>query len=154
MRVNLLLNEPPIVGYTNIDAAIPTSTKDKIAGNVFNLDALVDDGECDEIIARNIINLCPVKDVGKVVKNWVNKLQHGGTLTVGTVDLKELSRAVHLGVVDVPTATQVLFGDQENIWRKSVMDIEILEALMERYGLKVINKSFDGIIGLVSGQRP
>lgn len=154
MRVNLLLNEPPIVGYTNIDVAIPTSTEDKIAGNVFNLDALVDDGECDEIIARNIINLCPVKDVGKVVKNWVNKLQHGGTLTVGTVDLKELSRAVHLGVVDVPTATQVLFGDQENIWRKSVMDIEILEALMERYGLKVINKSFDGIIGLVSGQRP
>jgi hypothetical protein len=156
MKLNLLLHGQDLRGgYLNVDPfAEPDS--DKVVGSVTNLDALVHDAQADEIIALDILDFLPACDVDATLEHWVSKLRHGGTVTIGGLDLHEVARRFHLGQIDLDAANQLIHGRQRFPWeyRKSTLALSVLISKLLTLGLIPTRKVYSDEFYCVTARRP
>jgi hypothetical protein len=153
VKLNLTLDAPErIGGYVNID---PYGEAD-IRGGVGNLDAYVDDSECEALLARDVLDYFRPSDVGDVLDNWVRKLRRGGQITIGGVDIQEVARKLATREIDLHTANRFLYGDQSAPWqgRKATISLDHLGEVLISRGLKVTRRSLNGCFYEISAERP
>jgi hypothetical protein len=156
VKINLLINNNSVRnGFINVDPfAVPGDGK--VGGDVGNLDHVACDAECDEIVADDILDYIPNDVSGDTLLNWIGKLRHGGTLTIGGVDLREVSRMFTRQEIDVSEANAVLYGRQRLPleYRKSTSTIQHVINMLESKGLKILNKRIEGAYYSVTARRP
>ena len=132
-------------GYDNIDGFpdLPNNQEfsdEKIKGDVLNLDWHTEDDTCDEIVAIHVLNTCFLGQIGRVLSNWVKKLKKGGTLTIGSTDLKEIAKNIQYDVLPFEESVMRMFGQQKvGIWdlHKNSFTVPILRNMLEQNGLTV-----------------
>lgn len=156
MRVNLLINNSADIrnGYLNID---PLSEDDtRIKGDVSNLNHAVDAGEAEEIVAYGILDYFPGAMVDEILDNWLSKLAHGGTITIGVIDAKEVSRAFVAGMIELEEVNTLMHGEQEEKWqiRKSSFTLNQLSEVLSNRGYKILKKRIQNFRAYVTAQRP
>ena len=117
-----------------------------------NIDNLADDGELSELEALEVIDLFEVGVGGRVLKNWVGKLAHGGTITLSSTDLIHLSKMLNLRLLDVGRANEVLFGIDGS--RKAAYSNQTLKDALEACGLKVMKNRTAECKVVVVARRP
>lgn len=143
MKINLLLNSNNIrSGYLNIDPYALPGDPDKIHGSLVDLDEYVEDGEAVDFLALDIIDYIPSNSVNDVITGWLKKIRHGGTITIGGIDLREVAHAILHHQINLTEANILLYGAQRAPWdyRKATLTIQhVIQALKEQ-GMKLERK--------------
>ena len=86
--------EDKLNGYTNVD---PVSQFDGLNADLRNLDAIVSDAECSEILADEVIDFIRQEEVYPILDHWINKLRHNGNIFVSFYDTRQIAKAFFRG---------------------------------------------------------
>lgn len=156
MKINLLINSTNVrKGFINVDP-FATPNDGKLRGNVGNLDGIVDDAECEVLVCDDVLDFIPQDVSGDVLVNWIKKLRHGGTITIGGVDLREVSLAFSRQEIDLQSANILIYGNQRLpvSYRKSSSTIQHVIGLLKSRGLDILDKKVDSCFYSVTARRP
>ena len=84
MKLHLSVNQSPLNGYLNLDTKpIKPDKQPTFTGTFTDLYDMIEQSECTEILADNILDYIISKDVYSTLEYWVKLLRHGGTLIIG-----------------------------------------------------------------------
>ena len=154
MRINLLNDQNTIRSNAlNIDPFADPLEPSKTFGGLENLDLHVDDGEAEEIIAYDIIDYLQARDLERTVEGWVRKLKFNGKITIGGLDIYEVSKGVINGNLNLAQINGLLYEDYRHKQRKSVSTIQNVVSLLQKFGLKILHKRLNGYDYVVVAER-
>jgi hypothetical protein len=157
MKLCLMLDSKEYVreGYTNIDPFAPTEDKLRVRHDIKQL-SLADDGEVEEILALDVISYFSLQETKELMLNWVRKLKHHGTITIGFYDLYTTCKLIGGRVFDLETSNVILYGKQDKPWhiRRNIMSLEDMTRLLEAYGLNILQKKIEAGTAFIKAQRP
>ncbi len=157
MKVNLLIHSNAVrSGFTNVDPLASPGSPDRVQGSVTNLDEIVEDAEATELVALDVIDYVPAPDVPGVIAGWVRKLRHGGQITIGGVDLRDVAKAVVFQQLSPNEAAGLLYGEQVAPWdyRKGTYTIQHVINILLGHGLQIMLKESDRFHYYVTARRP
>ncbi len=161
MKVNLLLRNPDDIrsGYLNIDGiatADECKADGRIAARVDNLEHTVDANELEELVAMDVLDYFPMKEADEILNHWLSRLKHGGRLTVGVVDLRQIAREVLSNTCDIADANVLLFGKEEEGWqfKHCVFTTTILVNILRAKGYAIESKLAMNKRAIVTVRRP
>jgi len=148
MKVFITVTEPDIEGYFNI-----SPLKGHLLSDLSNM---IDDNECLEILAPEMIDYIPINQMETIIGAWVKKLRHGGKIILGGKDIYEIAKRIVRGEFDTKVANLVMYGSQSGVWdiSRGKINLKDLVDLLERFGLQITKKKLNGIDMLVEAQRP
>lgn len=157
MKVQLLINGRPSNGYMNIDVLANPQDQDRISGDIVNLDSLVDNNECEQLLAINVIDFIPLQIRQQVLTNWMGKIAHGGLLILSAMDLKEVARVIDNGQLsDVVGINQTVFGLGTNLWtiRKSYVSAEqTMQMILSTEQFYIESIKYEGLYYYITAKR-
>lgn len=159
MKLNLLIDNPGDCrsGYVNVDPLTPDDCSDgRVRAHLHDLSPVADDGEAVEIVALDVLDYFPAAQADEVLQGWLRKLAHGGRLTVGVVDLKEVCRGVLAHTLSDEDANELLHGRQErpHQFRKASFTLGKLAEVLGNLGYKVLAKRVQGHRAIITVERP
>jgi predicted SAM-dependent methyltransferase len=153
MKINLIhVDGQKMGGFQNINSVM-SDDEESVWCDLRNLDAVVDDAEAEYILARDVINYVPLEEMGSTVAHWSSKLRHGGKISIGAVDLKELSRMVHTGEISEQESNIALYGSPVKV-KRNIFNIKTLTDFLSSVGLQIIKSKINGYNMIVEAQRP
>lgn len=143
MKINISI-QPEDIGYHNIS---PIN-----GDNPFDLQ--INDNECTEIIADNILDYIPHSQLIPVLTHYVSKMRHGGKIILGGTDLIE-SMKVLLSDMNIEESNSRLFGNQKHIWdfKKGGYTCDIIAKCLQSLGLRIILKRIENCRFIVEAKR-
>jgi ubiquinone/menaquinone biosynthesis C-methylase UbiE len=96
----------------------------------------------DEVFASHVLEHFNRFEVKQVLQEWSRLLRHEGTIDIVVPDVREISRQLIKGYIDINFFSYLMFGgnDYEFNIHKFGFDINSLEELLESLGLKVIKR--------------
>lgn len=148
MKINLLLDNPTgtINGYKNIDP-LANGTDERIVGDIHNLDWLADNSECEEIIAKNILEYYATELNATILTAWIKKIRRGGRFVFEQLDLDAVCEAYVRNDITFAKMRELLFGEQNKSWnmKKSALTIQILTNFLEGSGFTIQLKRFENL---------
>ncbi len=152
MKIHIGVKIPPLGGYTNID---PIGGENKISGDFRNLDAYCEDNECIEILGPNVLDYIHGSHILHVLNNYVKKLRHGGTISLGGTELVEVSRKVITGEMHIHEANIQLFGKGNYAWeiKQGCYSLKDIVGILEEKGLNILSKRTNGTEFIVKAYR-
>ena len=148
MKINILIGGADKNGYLNISAL-----KDL---EIRNLDEYVDNAECFEIIAEDIVDYMPKQELPQVLDNWVSKLRHQGTIVIGGTDVYEVCKMFAQEALSLEELNNLMHGEQSQGWdvRLNQLTLQQMCSELEGRGLKVLKKRINGFKFSVEAERP
>lgn len=159
MKVRLSIGQKPWSGHLNIDPA-PQPDGDKgfdvVPLDPRNIDSVVNDAECNELIIEDIVDYVPRNELKPVLQGWVKKLRHNGILHLCGTDLFEISRLYLTGRVNNDEINLVLYGGRQHSWdqKSGLTNIREVVDLLTQLGLQVTLQKLDGIKLVIEAVRP
>ena len=157
MKINLLLDDPGAVrsGYLNVDPCAPDGDV-RVRGDVADLGPLVDAGEATEVVALGVLDHLPGHAADGVLRHWLSRLAHGGRLTVGVTDAREVARGVLSGALSIEDANERLCGAQRTAgqFKKSAYMLGQLSGVLESLGYRVLARRIEDYTAVVTVERP
>jgi hypothetical protein len=143
-------------GYVNIDPYVDPGDKDRVGGSISNLDGVAEDAEVIDLIALDVVDFLPTPDVGGVLSHWVGKIRHGGTITVGGVDIREVAKSLMSQQITAGEADVLLHGAQRAPWeyRKSSSTLQAMISALQGYGFRIERKFVRDYHYYVTARRP
>lgn len=112
----------------------------------------VDDGECTEIYAADIMDYVSHSDLQLFLNMIIKKLRHNGTIVLGGSDAYETCKQFLRGDFDVVELNRKLYGD--NLFKNGHWTLNVLTEALVNYGLKILEKNIDGNKMYIKAQRP
>lgn len=162
MKVKLSINDEPIAGYLNIDPS-PVITPEYeasyqiVRSNFFDLDTILFNSECDEIIVYNVLSNMACHQMYKLLETIIAKLSHNGKIIIYDTELMSLVKNYINGKITTPELNVALFGDRSNPWRikNGVISLtEVMEILTDLH-LTIKEISFiEPHTFIITGLRP
>ena len=148
MKINILIGGADKNGYLNISAL-----KDL---EIRNLDEYVDNAECFEIIAEDIVDYMPKQELSKVLDNCVGKLRHQGMIVIGGTDVYEGCKMFAQEALSLEELNNLMHGEQSQGWdvRLNQLTLQQMCNELESRGLKVLKKRINGFKFSVEAERP
>ena len=158
MKVNITVGSSGhINGYLNIDPITGSDDQegDAVKCDVRNLDGLVMDSQCHEIIAENVLDYLTVTDATAALSNWTKKLRHKGRIIVGGTDAYEASKQFSQGVISLSQYNYIVHGSMGSPWevKLSHNTVSSLESSLKFLGIKILKKRINGLNMVIEGER-
>ena len=99
-------------------------------------------GTFHEVHASNIIEHFNRFEVFKVLKEWYELLAPGGVITIITPDIEEITRQLHLKMIDIAWFNYLCYGSNEYEFNKHyyAFDTEHLAQSLEKLGAEIVQK--------------
>lgn len=153
MKVNLCLGDPQFInGYLNICPIAPINHPQFIQTHLDNLDNLVDDGECSEIRAFDVIDFYPFQNLNDLLDSWIRKLKHGGNLILSNFDSTLMCKAIVNREINYQDVNTIFYG-HSNLPKKSCHTINVLADILQHKFLKIMRKNVYNYRFVLIGQR-
>jgi len=140
-------------GYLNVD---PISKFDDLSVDIRNLDDVVSDAECTEIISEGVIDFLSREDFVLSINNWVKKMRHGGKIIIISIDALETAKSLFRNKINIETFNNLIHGGFSAGWDVflSHTTLEELSGLLESLGLTITKKRINGLNLIVEAKRP
>lgn len=124
--------------------------------NPIDINALLDNNECEEIIVQDVLERIPLQNIGEYVKLLVSKLRHKGKLHISGVDADEVTKAYNNGEISINQLNSFLFGQKQHAWDFSQSVVNLFEVVnvLKSLGMKIIHKRLANLHYSVSVERP
>lgn len=152
MKLNLLINSPKDIrsGYLNIDPAADGKDS-RQTGDLSKLE-MADAGECDEIVAHDILDAYAGENVDIVLNNWLTKLAHKGKLTLSFVDTNAIARALLNCDIDLETFNVYIHGS--TYVKKSCFTLSHIADVLAKLGYNILIKRLENYRATIVIERP
>lgn len=152
MKIFIAIGNTHMSGYLNID---PLGGENKTSTDFRNLDAVCDTAECTEICAPEILDYIHISEVMDVIKNWVSKLRHGGTIIIGGFDGYEIASGLVSGQLNTIEFNNIMYGTRpiHPIVKCGMFTRHDIESILRELGLKIIHKRVESRKFIVEAQR-
>ena len=151
MKLYIAINKTPIQGYLHIDPS-PKGDVPAFKGNLNDLSKIVEDGECTEILAPEILNLIFDSTFDQIVEKLCSLLRHKGKLIIGGIELHELSRLVFLGAIEPQQYNQILFAGSFRM--NGIYTLEKIKNKLQSLNMTIEKVEIDGFNMLIEAIRP
>lgn len=148
MRINLKCGNDIRIGYINVDKHQTNQGQNNIykQGDISNLDWLTENDTVEEILALDCLQYLRTDTIPKGIDNWYRKLSSGGILKILVPDCYAVSEAFVQGQINMDEYSQITFGvSNDNDSRLSMIDRTILFDMLEKSGLTITLKRYEGI---------
>lgn len=142
LKLNLGCGNDYREGYLNVD--IRNIPRLDIKWHVDDLIEYVRDQSAVEILALDILEHFPIREVSKALDEWVRMLAPGGILQIKVPDLDILAKTLHdysNNTAEIRHMVDRLYGGQDypQNFHKSGFNLTLLKQLLEKErGLKII----------------
>lgn len=133
VRLNIGSGGRPIQGWVNIDAM-------KLPGVDLVRDARLglpyDDLSVDAIWSSHMLEHVSYHEAGQVIGDWCRVLKIGGTIAVGTPDLRALCRGFMSGELEYLRTVQLMYGGHTSVfdYHNALFDEDWLRGQLEWWG--------------------
>lgn len=153
MKLHLSINSTPINGYTNVS---PTGGENTVLSRIDNLEGIVDEAECTEILAEDVMDFFPASRILDILKYYTSKLRHGGKIIIGGSDFQSVCKCIITKRLDAVEANKILYGTQNSTWefKSGMISLDDLTDLLRGLGLKIIHKRLNNCKMCVEAVRP
>jgi len=154
MKVRITVGaEEKLNGYINLD---PISKFDSLDTDLRNLDGIVEDAECSEIIAEEVIDFVGRQEVYPILDHWISKLRHDGKIFLSFYDTRQIAKAFFRGKINLDEFNMIVHGTFSASWdiRLSHTTVEELSTFLESRGLVITKKTLDGLKATIGAIRP
>lgn len=149
VKLNLIYNKADFLNtHTNICPFNFIENPELVIGNTTNLDFIVDNGECSQIIALDTIEYIPHNKVYEVLSNWTGKLKVGGQLILGFCETLELCNLFHRGNIKHDDFNSLIHGSQEKshlIKLSSFSAPLLIDMLTKQHTIKLQKHTLNGV---------
>jgi hypothetical protein len=140
MKLNLECGTNIRNGYENINfGVVPLNSISEgsrfVVGNYRNLDPIVDDGSCEEIVFNPPLNVLSPNEIVNVLNHWSRKLTGGGKLVVTFYDIRRIGRAAHSSELSLEDIHGMTLGNRNEL--KTVMDTAVIKLVASASGLLI-----------------
>ena len=139
-------------GYLNVHPQAPEHP-DCFAGPWDGLSLVCEANEATEIVADDVLDRFPSDRVDDVLSGWLSRLAHGGELHLSFVDARPVCRAFYEDRLDLG-ALNALLHDCGPWPRRCLLSIDLVCAVLENQGYRLLRRRLDGHRALVSCRRP
>ena len=142
LKLNLGCGEDYREGYINVD--IRNLPRLDIKWRSDDLREYVKDQAAEEVLALDVLEYFPVREVAGALDEWVRMLAPGGVLQIKVPDLDVLAKTLHDypdNSVEARHMVDRIYGGQDypQNFHKSGFNLALLEQLLEEErGLKII----------------
>ena len=156
-KINLIYGSGDVL-HTHINInpfATDADGKRIVRDSVKNIDKYADTAELKELVATDVIDYFPAKEIEEVVSGWASKIRLGGTIVIGGIDLMEVCKSLSSYNIDVSHANALLHGEQEPQYliRKSSFTTLGISSYLKDMGFKIIKKRIQDYKCIVEGTR-
>jgi len=154
MKIRITVGEKEkLNGYINMD---PITKFDDMLYDIRNLDDVVSDAECMEIISDDVIDFLEKKGSMEALSHWVKKIRRGGKIVVTSIDAYEVAKSFYRKNLDIDMFNKAIHGNFSAPWdvRLSHTTIEELSDFLQSQGLNVTKKRINGIKLIIEAERP
>jgi hypothetical protein len=157
MKVNILFDNPKEIrsGYLNIDPFCSENDNKLVRRDDIKNLTCVDDAECEEIQAIDVLDYFSGQDTLKMLESWVKKLSHNSLFVIQFTDMYLLNKAILSRNLTLEEANELMHGKQTKGWltRRSTLSAEYMSRLLEKLGLKITLKRINGIKVIIKARR-
>lgn len=156
MKVNLLIGGYPLNGYLNLDPLAQPNDASKVNHTLENLDDIIDNNECTELLAYNVIDTFPINVRQQVLSHWLSKIEHNGVFVLSGLDINKAARLITSCDISIGDINTLLYGPCLNMWsiNKGAWSLhDAINAIMSNGQFKILTKSFNGLNYIVKAQR-
>lgn len=157
-KLRLTVNALPWPGYLNIDPVRQPCDDIIRSSNVdFRMiENFVKPREFYSVIADNVLEYIPYKDIEAFIGKLVALLRIGGQLVINGVEVLDLVRMLHTNLIDIREYNIRTFGAGVNhpwSYKSSTTSMFDVEEILKKYGLKIVKKSLDNGEFSITGER-
>jgi len=148
MRLNLGCGNDIRSGYVNVDLlpAGQNAPHNYKQGDMRTLDWLTENDTVEEIVALDCLEYVENNVTDDMLVNWVTKLQKNGTLKILIPDCYSVAKAFAQGQLNINEYSQIIFGTNISTDKRvSVLDSQTLINVLQKLGLTIKLKRYDGI---------
>jgi hypothetical protein len=142
MKLNLEYGTNIRNGYANVSAwppqELPKDLPDETSiavGQAGNLDAVVPDGESEEILFNPVFNLISPAGILPLLQHWHKKLKDGGLLKLYFIDIRLISRFIYNGQLPLQEIHNLIMGPSKQ--HESVIDTDVMKNALSACGYKI-----------------
>ncbi len=100
-----------------------------------DLNALAEDSTIDEIIYYPPLNKLRPNDIVKTLHHWWKKLKPNGELKLMFIDIRKLSRIVHMGNIPLQDIHNAIYGENGEL--NSIIDSSVTEVAAKEIGFTI-----------------
>ena len=118
------------------------------ATHIADLNQTLDDGECTEIIALDVLDFLPLAQRGNFLNHLVQKLEIGAAVKVGGREINAVAHAIGSGQIYEETANACIYQG-----RQSMTNAVKTRDLMKFIGLEITAVYNDGFNYVVEARR-
>ena len=142
-------------GYLNIDP-ISGELDGGVKADVRNLDEIVMDSECVEIIAEEVLDYLELESAKAAIAHWIKKLRHGGKIIISGTDYYEVCKQAMQKTIDINQFNHLIHGGFVQPWdvKMSHMSINDLQNELNSHGIKILKRRVNGFSMVIEGERP
>lgn len=156
MKVNLLINGTNDIrsGYVNVDP-FANGQDERVKAEFSNLNDVIDDAECEEFVANDILDYYPASQLGTVLDHWTKKIKRGGTIAISFLDIRELSRDILTDRISIENINILIHGTQKSDWDylKSTTSIKQIQSYFNARQFKVVKQRIENYKWMIIAQR-
>lgn len=156
MKVNLSIGNPNCrIGYLNLDPLVTEPGSQKVKSDVSNIDEYVDNGECDELIASDILSYFDSNKVDDMLTNWLRKIRKNGIIEINDIDINSAFKSYQRGEIDITKMNSLIFGEQIRGWdlRKCGLTLDCVSEILRNKGFEIIKTSYHNYNFIVRAKR-
>lgn len=129
-------------GYTNIGRGnqnftnLPENTN-YVPGHFGNLDPIIENDSCEEIIFNVPLNVVSLHDLPKLIMHWATKLQKDGILKVFFININKVARTIYEEGAGIEDSNNIIFGSNREF--NSVLDLDTVKSVCVKCKLKPLS---------------
>lgn len=125
-------------------------------GIIKSLDPYAMNAQCTEILALGIINYIEVEKIDAFLMHLISKLRHGGKLTVTGRDIYSIANMIMTqpAGTDMVTLNKIIYGEHDKRPLASQVHVNYVTDILQKYGLKIMRKSYEAGEYVVDAVRP
>ena len=109
----------------------------RVVGYKRNIDDICDDSEATEIYAPDILDYIDIKKHRDFIIHIINKLRHGGQLTIGGTDIINLSLNVFNKNLTIEQANEAVFGTVDTPNKVALTSLEAVRKIILETDLRI-----------------
>jgi hypothetical protein len=148
MKLNITIGGQAKNGYFNIDPTAKDDEAEKTAIPLDQLDKVVDDSECTEIILENILQYIKQQHIGPLFNNIIKKIRHRGKLILIFDDINVILKHFLRGAINLQELNDILYNAKQ-----STHTISSIEGVIKGFNLSILSKELNQTKAIIIAQR-
>lgn len=157
MKIQLVYGEGDLYnGYLVLNPFLEQETDQVKRCDIKNIDNFCCDGECEELIAVNVLEYFNASKIPEILSHWIKKVAINGKIIIGVTNVYDVARCFVNGVINLETFNALVHGTNEKPYlvKRSCLTSTLIENYLKSAGLKIMKRKINNYNVIIECVRP